>query len=1175
MKNRKTIIVSLLLVMIFSAISAVYFASADANVGDKQDYALVLEDYEIADYEKGVVVINPNGNEEPVTKGKFMPKILGDHTIKYKNGKTTLTVIKNKPQISFTFDGEIKTEYKAGELLELVKASVNEGVGGYTRYRVELKRNNKLVLSVNDGKDVSFMFKDSGLYVLSYVYEDIYSTKCDYKKDFVILVLDGKRIVASDLPSEVEFGNMIKVGTVFGISNGTVYPATVSVETPDGTEIVTDINYYPQKTGKYTFRYTATVDGETLSEEKTVNVSASYAGLFGKSNLINQIVPDVTLPDYAYDKGKSIYIESQPYSSNSSIYFGKIIDLRKLDKETPIVSFIPYSDESDCMGNFRITLEDVHDSTNYFSVYYWYSKSVSTHSYASVYLKGRELGAICNESYSSSYNKIRTKYGSVNWDGYFNACRDGLKCRDLNISFDYEENALYSRRRGTLEKLIDFDDADLLGYANVWSGFTTGEVYLKFEFTSSAKTEAIYVEKIAGKNAIDYSAEELKNETCFLVLSDYAPNAMPNGAVNCKYPIPEYLVNDKIGKIDVDVKLYRENQDITASIKNNAFVPDKPGDYSIVYSATDNLGKEIKKTYEFRVESEKIPITVEIGDCSANLFDYFNVPEVKIYGGNGKVEYRTALLYDGKALPASDSYRIDKVGVYELEVVATDYLGNTVTEKKALSINKEGLSAIKLSSPLDVVRAGKALILPEFEAIDYETGNTLSKTIEVVSNGTVIKTIKEGESNQYTVPTNAARLTFNFIGGKGTAKEVVYAVERKVLPQEISKTADLFDYDANTVTTELLYEGQIFSFSNGKTIAYPSVLPVSGLEFSIGVPETATMPKSLTLRLTDALDATISADFVLTGLDTSPIIEVNGDGRKYVTPVTTEKFSSDCGGNDKDLTNKYAKTNYFNLECYYDSSLNRLCTPSGEMIANLIRLKNGITFTGFPSGLVYVSVIVEGQNQTSKVMIRKLGNQSFSNLIEGIMDGDPDTAGPNFWFEETMIDRNMDVNSKFNTSIAKAYDVITGQSKVTVKVVSPSGKTVASGDAGSRKEITLNEYGKYEILYTAEDKNYNKSSVNFAVIVTDTEKPVLTVSGELAGEYKLGDEIKIPTASATDNQDLNVNISCYIKNPYGILQRVKMSERVKLTEMGTYIVTVVATDSYSNSARKTFKFTVK
>ena len=1161
--------------MIFSATSAVFFALADVGDGDKQDYALVLEEYEIADYEKGVVVINPNGKEEPVTKGKFLPKILGDHTIKYKNGKTILTVIKNKPEISFTFDGEIKTEYKAGELLEIVKATVNEGVGGYTRYRIELKKNNKQILSVADGKEVSFMFKESGVYVLSYVYEDVYSTGCDYKKDFVIIVLDAKRIVANDLPSEVEFGNAIKVGTVFGISNGTVYPATITVDTPAGTEIVTDINYYPQKTGKYTFRYTAEIDGETLSEEKTVNVSASYAGLFGKSNLINKIEPNVALPSYAYDKGESIYIEAQPYSSNSSIYFGKIIDLRELDKETPIVSFIPYSDESDYMGNFRITLEDVYDSSNYFSVYYWYSKSVSTHSYSSVYLKGKELGAICNESYSSSYNKIRKHYGSVNWDGYFNACKDGLKCRDFNISYDCEENALYARRRGTLEKLIDFDDAEALGYSNVWSGFTTGEVYLKFEFTSSAKTEAIYIEKIAGKSAADYSSEELRNETCFIVLSDYAPDAMPNGAVNCNYPIPAYMLNDKLGKIDVDVKLYREDQDITASIKNGAFVPDKTGNYSIVYSATDNLGKEITKVYEFKVEEKINPITVTIGECSVNLFDYFTVPDVNVSGGNGKVTCSTTLLYKGSALPFSDSYRIDKVGAYELEVVATDYLGNTVTEKKALSINKQGLAAIKLSSPLDVVRAGKTLILPEFEAIDYETGNILSKSIEILSDGKVIKRINEGESYQYAVPANAERLTFNFIGGKDTEKEVVYAVERKVLPQEISKTADLFDYDAKAITTELLYEGQIFTFSGGKTIAYPSVLPVSGLEFSIGVPETEKMPERLILRLTDALDGSIGVDFLLTGIGSSPIIEVNGDGRKYSAPVTTEKFSSDCGGSNKELSEKYAKTNYYSLECYFDTLLNRLCSLSGEMVAGVTRLKNGITFTGFPSGLVYVSVIAEGEGSDSKVMIRKLGNQVFSSFIEEIMESDPDTAGPNFWFEETMIDRNMDINSKFVTSIAKAYDVITGQSKVTVKVVSPSGKTVASGDAGEKKEIILSEYGKYEILYAAEDKNYNKSTVKYSIMVTDKEKPVLTIDGELAAEYKLGDEIRIPVASATDNQDLNVNLSCYIKNPHGELQRVRMSERYKLTEKGTYIVSVVATDSYSNSVRKTFKFIVK
>ena len=56
MKNKRRIILSLLLLMIFSATSAVFFALADVGDGDKQDYALVLEEYEIADYEKGVEI---------------------------------------------------------------------------------------------------------------------------------------------------------------------------------------------------------------------------------------------------------------------------------------------------------------------------------------------------------------------------------------------------------------------------------------------------------------------------------------------------------------------------------------------------------------------------------------------------------------------------------------------------------------------------------------------------------------------------------------------------------------------------------------------------------------------------------------------------------------------------------------------------------------------------------------------------------------------------------------------------------------------------------------------------------------------------------------------------------------------------------------------------------------
>ena len=104
-------------------------------------------------------------------------------------------------------------------------------------------------------------------------------------------------------------------------------------------------------------------------------------------------------------------------------------------------------------------------------------------------------------------------------------------------------------------------------------------------------------------------------------------------------------------------------------------------------------------------------------------------------------------------------------------------MGNTVTAKKKLTIDKKGLLSIKLSAPVDVVRAGKVLNLPEFEAIDYETGKALVKTIEIVSNGTVIKKIDASDSYSYTVPNDVDRLTFNFYGGKGTEKQVLYSVE--------------------------------------------------------------------------------------------------------------------------------------------------------------------------------------------------------------------------------------------------------------------------------------------------------------------------------------------------------------------------------------------------------------
>ena len=111
MKHRKTLIICLLLVLAVSLIGAFSVASAEELPAVKgQDYAIVLEDYEIANYNKDVTVINPNGKTEEVADGKFLPRIIGDYSIKYPNGITKLTVLKTRPEITFNIDGEVKTE---------------------------------------------------------------------------------------------------------------------------------------------------------------------------------------------------------------------------------------------------------------------------------------------------------------------------------------------------------------------------------------------------------------------------------------------------------------------------------------------------------------------------------------------------------------------------------------------------------------------------------------------------------------------------------------------------------------------------------------------------------------------------------------------------------------------------------------------------------------------------------------------------------------------------------------------------------------------------------------------------------------------------------------------------------------------------------------------------------
>lgn len=122
------------------------------------------------------------------------------------------------------------------------------------------------------------------------------------------------------------------------------------------------------------------------------------------------------------------------------------------------------------------------------------------------------------------------------------------------------------------------------------------------------------------------------------------------------------------------------------------------------------------------------------------------------------------------------------------------------------------------------------------------------------------------------------------------------------------------------------------------------------------------------------------------------------------------------------------------------------------------------------------------------------------------------------------------------------------------------GKTIEIVDSG----FTPYEVGDYEITYTYTD-DYEVTAVLQAkiVVLSDVTSPVITVR-EVSGNYKVGDKLIAPTASAIDEADGEVQVTTAI---YFEEKQVGDSE-VTTEKAGIYTIVYTAMDSSGNPARK-------
>ena len=1183
-KKYLTLLLSIIAISCFALASMIYFAvpnnfnTVNAGSDSSSDYALVLTEYKLESTSGLEKIYDPNGEEISFTQGKFLLKVVGEYKLIYNGNEKIVKVLRSNPDVNFDYDTDLSDKtYKTGDLLQIPKAHIVSLIGVYENYNVSLSCDGVILETIHSSKidDFSYTFTQGGEYSLTYSCTD--NKTLHYTATDVVnfSVDDNKAVYIKELPSEINYGELIDIGAVYGVYMGKTYPATVTIQKPSGdTEEFVDIFYMPAEPGEYVITASAEIDGEIKVKEQTVKVSIAASNLLSNIYSIEKITPAVDLPSYSRTTGKSLYVEAQ--NNKAYAYYSKIIDLRNMTKDDSIINFLPYSDGSSGSNDqIKVSLIDVHDPSNYLTVYWWYKKGVSTVSYTSVYLSGEEYGGMDNEK-TTSTGALRKNYGTISWGCYFNSYNQGIKSRLFNIRYDYSENAIYSllhtRQSDStdkLTKLIDMDDPELLGYSKVWDGFTTGEVYLKIEFTSTQSTSAIYIESICGEK-LDYSKlESATNDTCFIVNSQY--ENMPDAVVGYYYNLPSYTVNANLNNINVTQKIYKGEEVVGTNL--DGFKPTSAGEYKVVYSAIDNYGSLIEKSYNFTVLQDRNPITITLPENNAvDLYSYYTIPEIPVSGGSGELKVSKKLYCDGELITTeTGAYLIDKVANYVVKISVTDFNGCIDTDEYALVVNRDYVSLV-LSREINAVRAGREVEFPSFETYDFLTATSPAKQLEVIIDNQVVETFTGDDPYLFNVPSNASKIILKYYSGKGTAREKTVEKVVSVIKQTITSMTDFIVFEPEKVSTTMMREGAMFTFNQDASIKMPYALPVDGLKLGFGIDASSVNFNNLILRFTDAVDSSNVVDFRFYNIISggSANLEVNGDGRMFSAKYDVNEYYDYT--EDDLIRYNFAGKEYYYYECYFDGTLSKLCYANGAELASVVSQKNGLDFAGFASGLVNVEIILDGVTLDSNIILYTVSNQNFSTVIESLGYEDNDTAGPNLLFDSKMVTTSRHVlNSKIVVSKAMAYDLFQGAStSVNVKILDPEKNTIFNGVIDESFELLLSKYGIYTITYSSFDSVYNITNQVFTVTVIDKQAPTLDVKSSVKTEYKVGNSITIPNATVDDDS----NILVYIKNPEAKYFTLSQGSRYKFESKGTYYLVYSAQDEYGNMVRKVYTINV-
>lgn len=372
-----------------------------------------------------------------------------------------------------------------------------------------------------------------------------------------------------------------------------------------------------------------------------------------------------------------------------------------------------------------------------------------------------------------------------------------------------------------------------------------------------------------------------------------------------------------------------------------------------------------------------------------------------------------------------------------------------------------------------------------------------------------------GESCEGVFVAEGTQAVIAYTDGEGSA---IASYTLPVIDTKDSADHCAYFYDPSGAVSKAENENNIaLSFSKDSAVSFLTVLNPEDLAMYFTAVEGKTNFDSVSFTLTDAKNATVKVTFTV---DTAAKTVAQGSQKAEIEDI------------------------YDVVQLRYKDASQKLMLGNDSALFSCEKDDSGEDFSGFPGG-VYLTVSFAGVKGASTLNMTRLGNHALGHKNST----SPDMTEPTVSFTSN-VPSTMYIGDVFEMPAYEVYDVFSPVTESSVTVEAPDGTAYT-------ESFTVSQYGKYKLTSIAKDACGNQAKSVKMIFVNDDVAPELTVSQMESTSYKVGDAVKIPGYTVSDNLgQYNVDVILFLPN----------SEIRLLTHDATGEITYCLTDSSLYSA---------